>query len=371
MVESPFRSLLHSRSFTALSDVSRLYTMPNWNSPAEVAKEIDIFAKLMHALLGLYAFEWFISLDFEWEFLSGRKKFRWPMLFYFANRYLLLFTLIGVAIALDSYTPIDCQVLYTFNQLAGDASIGLASINLSIRTIAVWSQNRYIVGLLVLVILGHWTLILQGIMLHAEYVQGSGCVIISTNNTILAAIFIYSMCFDLLVIVLNMYKLLGIGIGPPRVFGKSRLSKLIFADGLIYFLIAFFVNLTATIFLLLKLNPIMSIIFNIPAAVFSTIVACRVVRRLTKFTNQGAELYASHSSGIGWQVKRGRTLTALAPASQHMPTGVHVQMETYTRAEFVDGESNDFDTKEKTPQQTIRGDYSVEVEDIESKGAAL
>jgi hypothetical protein len=75
-------------------------------------------------------------------------------------------------------------------------------------------------------------------MLHAEYVQGSGCVIISTNNTILAAIFIYSMCFDLLVIVLNMYKLLGIGIGPPRVFGKSRLSKLIFADGLIYFLIA-------------------------------------------------------------------------------------------------------------------------------------
>ena len=55
MVESPFRSLLHSRSFTALSDVSRLYTMPNWNSPAEVAKEIDIFAKLMHALLGLYA----------------------------------------------------------------------------------------------------------------------------------------------------------------------------------------------------------------------------------------------------------------------------------------------------------------------------
>ena len=28
----------------------------------------------------------------------------------------------------------------------------------------VWSHNRYIVGLLVLVILGHWTLILQGMM---------------------------------------------------------------------------------------------------------------------------------------------------------------------------------------------------------------
>lgn len=44
-----------------------------------------------------------------------------------------------------------------------------------------------------------------------------------------------------------------------------------------------------------------------------------------------------------------------------------VQMETYTRAE----DDGDFDTKEKAQQQTIRGDYSVEVEDIESKGAAL
>ena len=42
-------------------------------------------------------------------------------------------------------------------------------------------------------------------------------------------------------------------------------------------------------------------------------------------------------------------------------------METYTRAE----DDGDFDTKEKAQQQTIRGDYSVEVEDIESKGAAL
>ena len=128
-------------------------------------------------------------------------------------------------------------------------------------------------------------------MLRSEWVEGSGCIITSTNNTILAAIFIYSMCFDVLVIILNMYKLLGIGVGPPRIFGKSRLTKLIFADGLIYFLIAcvisvfrslallkcrysFFVNMTATIFLLLRLNPVMSVIFNIPAAVFSTV--CRL-----------------------------------------------------------------------------------------------
>lgn len=101
------------------------------------------------------------------------------------------------------------------------------------------------------------------------------------------------MVFDLLVIALNVYKLLGIGVGPPRVFGTARLRKLIVNDGLIYFFIAcvffvfcglvffkhrrsFAVNLTATIFLLVKLNPIMNVIFNIPAAVFST-VRCFII----------------------------------------------------------------------------------------------
>jgi hypothetical protein len=120
---------------------------------------------------------------------------------------------------------------------------------------AVWSQNRYIIALLVVVILGHWSLILQGnmerspqvfeanaiilgVLLKAQWVSGAGCVITSANNTILATIFIYSMCFDFLVLVLNAYKLLGMSRGSTHKVGSSRLAKLIFADGLIYFMIA-------------------------------------------------------------------------------------------------------------------------------------
>jgi len=55
MVDSPFRSLIHSRSFSSLPDSSRLIAMPEWNSPTEIARAADIFAKFMHALLGLYA----------------------------------------------------------------------------------------------------------------------------------------------------------------------------------------------------------------------------------------------------------------------------------------------------------------------------
>ena len=70
---------------------------------------------------------------------------------------------------------------------------------------------------------------------------GVGCAITETNNKILAAIFIYSMCFDLIVLVLNVYKLMGLSRTSEtrRVLGQSRLTHMIFSDGLIYFIIAY------------------------------------------------------------------------------------------------------------------------------------
>jgi len=282
--------------------------MPDWSSSAEIQKDGTIFVKLLHALFGLYIWEWFVSLDFDWEFISGKKKFRWPMIFYFANRYSLFFAMIGVMIAFNITSEIDCQALYTFNQVSGDAAVGLASINLSIRTMAVWSQDKYITIFLILIILGHWSLILQGILVRAKWVPGVGCVLTSTNNTLLAATFIYSMAFDFIVLLLNAYKLgsfprirvsrekggeqtmLGAVIGS---MGGGRLANMIFQDGLIYFIIAFIANLLATIFMLLDLNSVMSVFFNAPAAVTCTIVACRVVRRLSNFTHQPASIFVT------------------------------------------------------------------------------
>lgn len=74
------------------------------------------------------------------------------------------------------------------------------------------------------------------------------------------------MLFDLTVLVLTAVKL---GFAPQGT--RSRLVKLIFQDGLIYFVIALTANTVATVFMLLNLNAVMSIIFDVPAAVFSTV----------------------------------------------------------------------------------------------------
>jgi hypothetical protein len=113
--------------------------------------------------------------------------------------------------------------------------------------------------------------------------ENGACVITYTNNKILAISFIYSMAFDFTVLCLTAWKLAS----PAN--GRSKLVGLIFGDGLIYFVIAyvqhpspsldslslhrFLANLIATIFMLMDLNAVMSIIANVPAAVTSTVCA--------------------------------------------------------------------------------------------------
>ena len=117
--------------------------------------------------------------------------------------------------------------------------------------IALWSQSLYIVIPIVIIIFGHWALILQGmhrhdfcalhyissfnvgVLLTAQWVPGVGCAITKTNNTILAATFIYSMCFDLVVLILTAVKLT-VSNGH-----RSQLMTMLFRDGLIYFMIAY------------------------------------------------------------------------------------------------------------------------------------
>lgn len=296
-------------------------------SPEEIARDAAAFTKLMHALLGVYIWEWFTSLSFDWSYVTGKRTFRWPLIFYFLNRYCLLFSLIGIAIALNVTTEIDCQSLYTFNSVFGNAAIGLASINLSIRTIAVWSQSWFIIVPLVAIILGHWSLLLHGILLKATWIPGQGCVITGTNASLLAATFIYTMSFDFLVLVLTAWKLFQ----PNN--GRSKLVGLIFSDGIIYFVIAFLGNLLATVFMLLNLNPVMSIIANVPSAIASTIVACRVVRRLSKFTSSGAERFAAstQNSTLAFRSQAQSRNPKLASSRVVMTEGVdvHVQMETF------------------------------------------
>ena len=115
----------------------------------------------------------------------------------------------------------------------------------------IWSRKWYIVAPLTVIILGHWSLLLQGMLLQKKkttsdetnFLQGiqltavyshqlEQCIITKTNVKLIAATFIYAMAFDFVTLILTAARLFS---GS----GSSRLLGLIFNDGLIYFAIAF------------------------------------------------------------------------------------------------------------------------------------
>ncbi|KAF9522688.1 hypothetical protein CPB83DRAFT_91560 [Crepidotus variabilis] len=252
---------------------------------------------LGHILFGLYLWEWFISLGFEWDFIIGKKRLRWPMFFYFVNRYLLLGHFISSMILWNSKGqehPINCNVVYAFMRFFGKGALAFASINLALRTIAVWERNKYVTTGLALIMLGEFSIIfldVRDVLKSSRWsVQGHVCVNGSKNDW-LRIVFLISMSFDLLVLGLNVYKI-GIKTAAFTRYCRERrrersilrLTYLVLSQGIVYFFVAFCVNAAAFIVVTLPglRNTNASRTYALPAYVLSTIVACRAVRALTK-----------------------------------------------------------------------------------------
>jgi len=96
------------------------------------------------------------------------------------------------------------------------------------------------------------------------------------------------MSFDFFVLVLTT-------VGLVRSPSRSSLWQLLFRHGIVYFAVAFIANLVPTIFVLLNLNPVMNLMFNIPAASVSSIVACRLFVSLTNFRQHDVYIHSVRS----------------------------------------------------------------------------
>ncbi|EIN04631.1 hypothetical protein PUNSTDRAFT_116302 [Punctularia strigosozonata HHB-11173 SS5] len=250
--------------------------MVDWKSSAESMHDATIYVYMAHALVGLYFWELVNSFGLEWEILSGKRRFRWPMISYFAGRYSLVASMIGSIIALDVESrKLHCRALWVSIQAFGEAAVGFSTINLSMRVIAIWNHDRYIVGLIGALVLGHWFLMFRSLPLDAEFIPGLGCAATTLSKTFIAAHYVYTMMFDLVILALSVYKL-GVSFNE----GNPPLVTLLFRDGVAYFVIVILFNILSVTFMLLDLNPIMRTMFGLPAGVVSVIASSRAVRRL-------------------------------------------------------------------------------------------
>ena len=120
---------------------------------------------------------------------------------YFLCKYTMLFSIIGMLIALNTTTKVDCQALYTYNQFFGSAAIGTASTLLMLRTVAIWNKNWFVTIPLAVIAIGHWCILMYSVTsVRAVFIpEAKTCVVVATGNQhknlTLNLLYLYSTCF--------------------------------------------------------------------------------------------------------------------------------------------------------------------------------
>ncbi|KAJ7774353.1 hypothetical protein DFH07DRAFT_732907 [Mycena maculata] len=334
--------------------------MVNWSDPAEITRDSDAFIKIIFALFGVQMWELFMTWGFEWSLITRRRRFRWPLIsvltdsfsvFFFLSRYCMLFSFIGLIISITISHPVHqlrgksadiparhplifngSQALFTFNSWTGNMAILCASTSLMLRTIALWERKRSIVISLGLLSLAHWTLLYRDMfVVHVVWDHDlTMCVVVSTDSSLLNVTFFFTMGFDFVILCTTAVALMG------KHSARTDLWRLLFTDGLVYFLVTFSMNCVPAVLNLLNLNCKRVIHPTRQLNRDRSIAACRAVMRLLDYNS---DVYV-HSMAAVMPSSDPRhssapfSLPNVARFALTRPEGVLVTTEHITMSEF-------------------------------------
>ncbi|KAG1817140.1 uncharacterized protein BJ212DRAFT_1351166 [Suillus subaureus] len=234
--------------------------MVDWNDPGFEVKLEMLSVQLLYAIFGLYSWEYIRSSHVEIALLRRQLSFRWALLSYITARFSFLIATILLAMRSSPFhTSMSCQSMDFAIMFLTNIAIGCSTTNLMIRTWLIWKTSCLLRLLLVLLSLGHWTLLtLFPTTARASTINGI-CVVHFVNPAYASAVVIYTMSYDLVLLVFTV-------IGLLKMPSSSTLWKTLVKQGVIYFVLNFVVNLILLVLNRLNLNPIMDAILGMPAA---------------------------------------------------------------------------------------------------------
>jgi len=106
-----------------------------------------VIIKLFHTISGLYIWEFFTTLEYEWDVIRGRRPYRWTIWIYSLARVAALFCIILGLILMDSTSPINCQAAMSTNVVLAFLTLSASSLLIVLRVIAIWNKNKTVVAI--------------------------------------------------------------------------------------------------------------------------------------------------------------------------------------------------------------------------------
>ncbi|KAI0281718.1 hypothetical protein BC826DRAFT_1111201 [Russula brevipes] len=256
--------------------------MVNFHDPAVVVNDLLTFVKLSHTLVGLYIWEFVLLLTMSGASFGAVVPTAGQYgSIYSLTRLTTLVAVIIITVNFDAKTPHACQVsvAYSFS-VCESVALTAAELLIVLRIMAIWDRRKVVVAISI----GLWVTNVSLLMHTSARVRSVSPTCLPRNAEIrnLQVGTISTLVTNIVLLLIMLVGLLRLRI---QGVGTLSLGQLLWKQGIIWFLIASAAGALPTIFLLLDLNDVWSVMFLFPWVISLSIAATRMHRALTDFVS--------------------------------------------------------------------------------------
>jgi hypothetical protein len=249
--------------------------MVNWNEPKVLLRCLRMLELSCYPFLGLYTWECYVCWKYDWDHISGKRRFRWTFIPYFIPRISLLLALIFTIRALNVWEPIDCGTWNRLYFVLYQVSLGCSSLLILLRLAAISNNSIWIMvpmGLFYLTSLGFQAF---GVSRLSGVYEATLDVCRTTETSQQRIGILVTFAFDVSCLLVMFAMLL-------RQRG-DRLWHLLVTQGVVYFIVTALGYLPTVVLNILNLNDPMNLMAETATVAIVTVTAQRMYRNLSDF----------------------------------------------------------------------------------------
>jgi len=251
-------------------------------SPAD--NSLVITVKLVHVFAGIYIWEWVSTVQFEWEVLTGRRRFRWSFVAYELCRTLCLASIITMLAGFDLTYQFNCEVWFRAVLVFSYFGIAFSSLLILLRGVAIWGRSLGVLIFTAAIWFCNFGFALYSVTQGAiEWVPAINACVMTKTERFRWGITVNFIVEEILLIVMFA------GVLNKR--NTTGLWRVLYIQGLSWIFVASLSEVLPSAFSWLNINDGWNLMFQTPHMVIIVIMATRVYRDLFEYINPTIPTY--------------------------------------------------------------------------------
>jgi len=312
--------------------------MVNFHDPTVMEGDALALSKLWHTVCGIYIWEYFTTLEYEWNIIRGRRPYLRTIWIYSLARMSALLTVVLEFIIADTTVPLNCQAAISSVSAFVFLTMSASSLLIVLRIIAIWNRNK-VAMTMAIIIWGINSIVYVQFLARLRSAQAPGqltCVQVNLESTLLNLIAVpFTDIALLLIMLIGLLRLRGHG---GSMFG---ITKVLWRQGVFWLLIAIAAEISPVVFISLDLNASFDVMFQLPSWFTMVIAATRLQRSSVDFASSSTDVFSSHGNlqNDRYPVQEPKRINAASIPMNGMEVTGHIVSEQRGAPQMRDGDS--------------------------------